>query len=120
MANDPILSSPSKKTVYFLYNGLVQFYPDLVFGEEGKKRGYKNHWGGFERTEFLEFLFNITEKDSDIEAKNKVTEWINLIENGEYPKETIPQNINDLVEDWENLEENNKENERLKLKERTT
>ena len=108
MANEQIQTAPSKTTVYFLYNGLVQFYPELAFGDSGKKQGYKNFWGGFERSDFLQFLFNITREDIDFKAADKVKAWKLAYDSGKYPDATLPQNINELVEDLEKLEKDKK------------
>jgi hypothetical protein len=104
MAENTNLAPPSKITVNTLYNGIIEFYPSLIFGKaEGEKRGFKNFWSGFNRMEFLEFLLHITDKNTDLEARDKVLEWKLAYDKSEQPKDTVPQNINELCEDLDKL-----------------
>lgn len=99
------LKVPSEKTIKFLYQGIVSFYPDVataVFSLPKQDRLPSVFWGGFNEPDFESFLRNITGNASSIdEAAAVVNGWTQ----GTSLEKTIPENLDKLVED---LDETNK------------
>ncbi|MGB6838818.1 MAG: hypothetical protein WBE27_00865 [Microgenomates group bacterium] len=94
------LVPPSRKTVNFLYNGLVIFYPESVFGaKEGKKRAALDYWSetGYRRPDFARLLWNITRTEDTESAAKIVLGWKNTLERGIPLKETIPANLDEML-----------------------
>ena len=104
MANK--LKAPSEKTIRFLYQGTIAFYPDVataVFSLSKQDRSPSVFWGGFDEPNFESFLLNITGGSTSVdEAAGVVRNWME----GSSPEKTIPENLDELVED---LDEANKE-----------
>lgn len=100
------LVPPSKKTVNFLYTGLVLFYPENVFSsKEGKRKPVLEYWpeGGYSRIEFAKLLWNITKTNDTVQAAQLVINWKNLLDNNQPPEATVPENLDAMVS---SLEEN--------------
>jgi hypothetical protein len=111
--NENELTYPSKSVVYFLYNGLKDCYPILLFGDDvGGKMPTKPSYSGIESTELLQLVFNIVNanldtstNDAEVAAK-KIAEWKRSWDQNQYPNATIPENLEDLIE---SLDEKNKQ-----------
>lgn len=100
------LVPPSKKTVNFLYTGLVLFYPENVFSsKEGKRKPILEYWpeGGYSRIDFAKLLWNITKTNDTVQAAQLVIDWKNLLDNNQPPEATVPENLDAMVS---SLEEN--------------
>jgi hypothetical protein len=100
------LVPPSKKTVNFLYTGLVLFYPENVFSsKEGKRKPVLEYWpeGGYSRIEFAKLLWNITKTNDTVQAAQLVIDWKNLLDNNQPLEATVPENLDAMVS---SLEEN--------------
>lgn len=99
------LKVPSEKTVKFLYQGIISFYPDVataVFALAKQDRSPSVFWGGFDEPSFESFLLNITREFPSVDgAAGVVKGWME----GGSPEKTIPENLDKLVED---LDEANK------------
>ncbi len=94
------LKPPSKRTVKFLYDGIVAFYPNVakdVFSLGGTSLPYHESWGGYKRLDFLELALNTTNSDSVDEAAKIVRAW----NEGKEVERTVPEKLDELVADLE-------------------
>lgn len=83
----------TKKFVYFLYDGLKSFYPNLIFPKQKGHYAFAETWKGWERTEFDLYLLNVTKTD-DIEiAKDLVLIWKEKVDKGEISSDMPSQDI---------------------------
>ena len=109
-------SSPSQKTIDFLYKGVIAFYPDVaksIFLLGKAQLPYLSKWGGFERLEFLDLVLKTTQSDSIENAASVIKNW----HDGKGLDKTIPSNLNELVEDLDKANQTKNEYEkRLKAK----
>lgn len=100
-----------RKTVEFLYNGLIIFYPEdvaSIFALDRKKTyPVITNWGQFSRSEFAEFVFNTTGVEDDLEnAARIVKRWKEELEkNTPYPARDIPEELENLVYELERAKE---------------
>ncbi|MEJ2348024.1 MAG: hypothetical protein P8Y17_02370, partial [Patescibacteria group bacterium] len=102
MADNPNkLVPPSKKTVKFLFDGLVLFFPQIIYEESGKNYPTVDYWvgTGYRRAEFTQLLFNITGKGDLGEAADQVKKWKLAWDQGETPSATIPEKLDDMLSD---------------------
>ncbi|HJX59335.1 MAG TPA: M23 family metallopeptidase [Patescibacteria group bacterium] len=96
MADDSKFKTPSEKTVKFLYDGVVAFYPDVakeVFLLGKTTLPFHEAWGGFKRLEFLEFALNSTGTESIEEAAAAIRDW----KEGRRLERTIPDKLDEMV-----------------------
>jgi hypothetical protein len=102
MADNPNkLVPPSKKTVKFLFDGLVLFFPQIIYEESGKNYPTVDYWvgTGYRRAEFTQLLFNITGKGDLGEAADQVKKWKLAWDQGETPSATIPEKLDNMLSD---------------------
>jgi hypothetical protein len=109
MAEPTKYKAPSAKTVNFLYNGIIAFYPDTAkkaFGLGKITLPFHESWGGFKRLDFLEFCLNITGPETTTieEAASIVSRW----KKGEDLERTIPEKLDEMVAHLEEEEEKRK------------
>lgn len=93
---------PDPKTIEFLYNGLLNFYPDVAkqaFRLKGSF-GFHDFWGGFKRMDFLDFVLNTTDSSSIEDAAYTIKAW----KEGGLSERTVPTNIDALVQDLQTKE----------------
>src|SRR4030043_1338299 len=96
MADDSKFKTPSEKTVKFLYDGVVAFYPDVakeVFLLGKTTLPFHEAWGGLKRLEFLEFALNSTGTESIEEAAAAIRDW----KEGRRLERTIPDKLDEMV-----------------------
>ncbi|MEJ2441662.1 MAG: hypothetical protein P8Y06_01945, partial [Patescibacteria group bacterium] len=112
MADSPNkLVPPSKKTVNFLYRGLVVFYPKSVFAtKEERKKATLEFRPETGWAEFVQLLWNVTGTEDTDEAAKIVLEWKNLLSKGGSLEATIPENLDGLLS---SLDDNATGNKRL-------
>lgn len=99
------LKTPDSKTIDFLYNGVINFYPDIakeIFGLRGAL-GFRDTWGGFERMDFTEFVFNLTDTVTIEDAAKLIKSW----KENPTVSGTIPRNIDELVLSLQKQQEEN-------------
>jgi hypothetical protein len=88
---------PSKKTVDFLYKGIVAFYPRVAikaFGLSAEEFEVKTSWGGYGEPDFNKLLLNTAYPARTVEeAALVVKRW----EEGGGVDRTIPENLDELV-----------------------
>jgi hypothetical protein len=93
-----VYQRPSEKLIKQLKKGLIVFYPDevrAIFGLGKTKLPFHDNWNGWSRFEFADFTTNITKTNDVDSAARVVLSW----ERKENLTETVPSNINDLMED---------------------
>lgn len=111
-------TSPSQKTIEFLYKGVIAFYPDVARASFllGKAPlPYLSKWGGFERLDFLDLVLNTTKSDSIEEAASIIKNW----HDGKGFDQTIPANLNELVEDLDKANQTKNEYNKQVLAKKT-
>lgn len=112
MANK--LKPPSDKTVKFLYDGVVAFYPQVakdIFALGKASLPYHESWGGFKRLDFLELALNTTNSDSIDDAARTIKDW----REGRGVERTVPDKLDEMVAQLEEKEARLAEYEKQKL-----
>src|SRR3972149_4258817 len=97
------LKPPSDKTVKFLYDGVVAFYPQVakdIFALGRASLPYHETWGGFRRLDFLELALNTTTSDSIDDAARTIKDW----KEGRGVERTVPDKLDEMVAGLEEKE----------------
>ena len=90
------LKPPSEKTITFLYNGVLAFYPNVakdVFSLGRVSLPYHESWGGYKRLDFLQLALNTTGADSIDDAAKTIKAW----REGKGVERTIPEKLDEMV-----------------------
>jgi len=101
MDEDYILRNINKKDILYLYEGLVNLFPEAVFGAKGKNMPHSSSWGPLSKEDFENLVLNLTGKDSLLEAVKEIVLWKRLLEQGETLYSPVPVNLDELVEIYE-------------------
>ena len=97
------LKPPSEKTIKFLYDGVIAFYPQVakdVFALGKASLPYHETWGGFKRLDFLELALNTTTSDSIDDAARTIKDW----KEGRGVERTVPDKLDEMVAGLEEKE----------------
>jgi hypothetical protein len=97
------LKPPSDRTIKFLYDGVLAFYPDVakdVFSLGRISLPYHEAWGGFKRLDFLELALNTTTSDSIDDAARTIKSW----REGKGVERTVPEKLDEMVASLEEKE----------------
>src|SRR3989304_4602016 len=108
------LKPPSDKTIKFLYDGVVAFYPQVakdIFALGRASLPYHETWGGVKRLDFLELVLNTTTSDSIDDAARTIKEW----KEGKGVERTVPDKLDEMVARLEEKEAKMAEHEKQKL-----
>ncbi len=91
------LARPTTQTVNFLYDGLVNLWPSLLFKpEELPQHPQIQHWEGLTQQDFMAFVRAFVNEDPSI-AASIILDWRKQAEDGQ----SVPQQMDQLVKDFE-------------------